>query len=112
MLASKLIEGIIVIDHGAFRRAYRPRLAHRILLLWTFRYFPTLPTAVLARWQKGVLSAVVKNGVLAPLPQRGSNMIIGTAETRSFAFAGAHRIPPRSDWEYIPRETDRKGVSA
>jgi len=100
-MLSKLIDGVLVIEQGMSRRAFRPGFLHCILLAWTFRYFPALPAMVLTSWQKAVISAVVRNGIPEPLPSKCSSTIIGTVENPIFPSPDAHGFAPNTDWEYV-----------
>ena len=95
-MLSKILDGVLVIEQGVCRRACRPKLGHRLLLLWTFRNFASLPQIVLANWQEKIIAAVVWNGVAAPLPSKGSSQIIGIVENPMIPAAAGTQ--PGVDW--------------
>ena len=80
MLVSKLVDGVIIVQNGASRRAIRPKFVHRLLLAWVFRNFISLPMPVLAKWQKALVATVMADSLFIPVPAEDSDVIIGTLE--------------------------------
>jgi hypothetical protein len=115
MLVSKLLDGVIVVEQRASRRAFRPKFAHRIMLSWTFRNFTSLPILVLANWQKAVITAIVADGVVVSVPSADSGMIIGIVENVPMAGAAIVNkkpVTPALEWEYSASRPAGNRVSA
>jgi hypothetical protein len=112
MFVSKLLEGVIVIDQGRSRRAIRPKFLHRIMLVWVFRYFASLPMVVLARWQKMLVGAVIAQGRVVPVPGGDSGVIIGTVENAASPGVEQRAIAPAGGWEYARQHAARHRASA
>jgi hypothetical protein len=100
-MLSRIIDGVLVVQHGASRRAFAPSLRQRVLLIWIFRYFGSLPSTVLTGWQRKLISEVVNTASCAPLPLRGSGVIIGTVESPVVSPASGQPLPHGKDWEYV-----------
>lgn len=103
MLVSKLVDGVIIVQHGASRRAFRPRFVHRLLLAWVFRNFISLPVSVLAKWQKALIAAVMAEALFIPVPPEDSAAIIGTVESATAPTVKGKPVAPAADWEYMRR---------
>ena len=112
MLVSKLLDGVMVVEQDASRRAFRPKFLHRIMLAWIFRYFASLPMPVLAKWQKSLIAEVMAEGVLVPVPNRDSDVIIGMVENATASPVEGKPIAPVADWEYVTRRPTGDRISA
>ena len=111
MPVSKLLEGVLVVESFGSRRAFRPKFTHRVLLVWVFRYFASLPLVALSQWQKTLVYSVMSRGTVAAVPSRDSEAIIGTVENAA-APAIAKPVVARTDWGYLRRDTVRNRLSA
>jgi hypothetical protein len=111
MLVSKLVDGVIIVQHGASRRAFRPRFVHRLLLAWVFRNFISLPVSVLAKWQKTLIAAVMAEALFIPVPTEDTAAIIGTVESATPTLKGKP-VAPSADWEYMRRRAVGNRLSA
>ena len=103
MLVSKLVDGVIIVQHGASRRAFRPRFVHRLLLAWVFRNFISLPVSVLAKWQKTLIAAVMAEALFIPVPPEDSAAIIGTVESATAPTVKGKPVASSADWKYMRR---------
>jgi len=112
MLVSKLVDGVIIVQHGASRRAFRPRFVHRLLLAWVFRNFISLPVAVLAKWQRTLIGAVMADALFIPVPTEDSAAIIGTVESGATPTVNGKPAAPSADWEYLRRRAVGNRLSA
>ena len=102
-MVSKLVDGVIIVQHGASCRAFRPRFVHRLLLTWVFRNFISLPVSVLAKWQKTLLAAVMAEALFIPVPPEDSAAIIGTVESATTPTVKGKPVAPSADWKYMRR---------
>jgi hypothetical protein len=112
MLVSKLVAGVIIVQYGASRRAFRPKFVHRLLLAWVFRNFISLPMPVLAKWQKTLIGAVMAEALFIPVPDEGSAAIIGTVESATTPPVNGKPVIPSTDWEYLRRRAVGNRLSA
>jgi hypothetical protein len=112
MLVSKLLDGVVVVERGASRRAFRPKFLHRIMLAWIFRNFASLPLSVLTTRQKTLIAEVIARAGTVPVPYHDSSTIIGTVE--SVTTPPSQRKPSASstDWECFPSRAASDRVSA
>jgi hypothetical protein len=112
MLVSKLLDGVVVVEHGTSRRAFRPKFLHRLMLVWIFRYFTALPMPVLSGWQRSLIIMVMTQGAIIPLPSRESGIIIGTVENAASPPVTDAPLPAIGDWDYAPRRASADRISA
>jgi hypothetical protein len=112
MLVSKLVDGVIIVQRGASRRAFRPRFVHRLLLAWVFRNFISLPVSVLAKWQKALIAAVMADALFIPVPTEDSAAIIGTVESATTPTVKGKPAAPSADWQYLRRRAVGNRLSA
>jgi hypothetical protein len=112
MLVSKLIDGVMIVQRGTSRRAFRPKFVHRLLLAWVFRNFISLPVPVLAKWQKTLISAVMAEALFIPIPSGDSAAIIGTVESATPLPVHGKPVAPSADWEYLRRRAVGNRLSA
>ncbi|MBZ5510571.1 MAG: hypothetical protein LAN70_05300 [Acidobacteriia bacterium] len=112
MLVSKLLEGVVVVERGSSRRAFRPKFVHRLLLAWLFRHFASLPMSVLTASQKALVANIIANGRTTPVPDGDFGTIIGTVE--SVIPQADHRKPVASStgWEFARRGATGDRISA
>lgn len=103
MLLPKLLEGVVVLEREGSRRAVRPRFLHRIMLVWVFRHFSSLPLVVLSRWQRMLLAVIVAQGIIVPVPGRDSGTIIGTVESGISPAAEEEPLATEGGWDYARR---------
>ena len=112
MFVSKLVDGVIIVQHGASRRAFRPKFVHRVLLAWVFRNFISLPVPVLAKWQKALIAAVMADSLFIPVPSEDSAAIIGTVESVGPPTFHGKPVASNPDWEYLRRRAVGNRLSA
>jgi hypothetical protein len=112
MLVSKLLDGVVVVERGSSRRAFRPKFMHRIMLAWVFRYFASLPMSVLTSWQKALIAEVMARAGTTPLPNRDSGSIIGTVESVTTPPIQRKPSATSTDWECFPPRAAGNRVSA
>jgi hypothetical protein len=111
-MVSKLLDGVVVVERGSSRRAFRPKFMHRIMLAWVFRHFASLPMSVLTSSQKTLIAEIMARAETIPVPNRNACTIIGTVE--SVANPPSQRKPsaPSTDWECFPSRAAGNRVSA
>jgi hypothetical protein len=112
MLVSKLLDGVVVVERGSSRRAFRPKFMHRIMLAWVFRNFASLPMSVLTPRQKTFIAEVMAKAGTVPVPYRDSCMIIGTVESATTPPSQSTPFAPSNDWECFPTHAAGNRVSA
>ncbi len=112
MLVSKLLDGVVVVERGSSRRAFRPKFVHRLLLAWVFRNFASLPMSVLTTRQKTLIADVIAKAGTIPVPNGDSGTIIGTVESVTTPSSRRKPSAPATDWECFPSRAAGTGVSA
>ena len=112
MLVSKLLDGVVVVERGSARRAFRPKFVHRLLLVWLFRHFASLPMSVLTAGQKTVVADIIANGRTIPVPDGDFGTIIGTVESVISPTAKGKPVTSSTGWEFAGRRATGNRVSA
>jgi hypothetical protein len=111
MLVSKLLNGVVVVERGSARRAFRPKFVHRLLLAWLFRNFASLPMSVLTTRQKSLVADIIAKGRTIPVPNGDLDTIIGTVESVIPQTANGKPVES-SGWEFARRPATDNRVSA
>ena len=96
MLLDKLTAGVLRIATPIGPRYIRPTFSQRLMLLWIFRHFETLPLQVLSHWQQSLIDALcIQQHFVAMHPVSGLEefAVIGTVERRP--PAEIESLPPR-----------------
>jgi hypothetical protein len=109
---AKLFDGVVIVERGTSRRAFRPKFLHRLLLAWLFRNFAYLPLAVLSRSQKALVAEIIAKGRTAPVPNPDQGTIIGTVETAVAPAANGKPVTSSTGWEFAGRSATGNRVSA
>jgi hypothetical protein len=112
MLISKLFQGVVVVECGSSRRAFRPKFVHRLLLAWLFRHFASLPMSVLTTRQKTLVADIIANGRTIPVPNGDFGTIIGTVESVIPQTAHGKPVAPSIGWEFAGRRATGNRISA
>ena len=112
MFISKLLEGVVVVERGSSRRAFRPRFVHRLLLAWLFRHFASLPMSVLTASQKALVANIIANGRTIPVPDGDWGTIIGTVESVSPQAANGKPVASSAGWQFARRGATGNRISA
>lgn len=111
-MLSKLFDGVVIVERGLSRRAFRPKFLHRLLLAWLFRNFAYLPFAVLSRSQKALVAEIIAKGRTAPVPNADQGTILGTVETAVTPAANGKPVTSSTGWEFAGRRASGNRVSA
>jgi hypothetical protein len=99
MWMGKLASGILCVVTPLGPRYINPSFPQRILLLWIFRHFHTLPQNILSGWQQSLTDTLCAEHKFVSLPHDTIfevAPIIGTIERRAAAQAREfpeHRVP-------------------
>ena len=112
MLVSKLLQGVVVVERGSSRRAFRPKFVHRVLLAWLFRNFASLPKSVLTARQKTLVADIMANGQTIPVADCDFGTIIGTVENVSPQAANGKPVASSTGWEFARRGATGNRISA
>jgi hypothetical protein len=112
MLVSKLLEGVVVVERGSSRRAFRPKFVHRLLLAWLFRHFACLPMSVLTASQKALVANIIASGRTTPVPDGDFGTIIGTVENVIPQTAHGKPVASSTGWEFARRRATGDRISA
>lgn len=112
MLVSKLLQGVVVVERGSSRRAFRPKFVHRLLLAWLFRNFASLPMSVLTARQKTLVANIIAKGRTIPVPAGHFGPIIGTVENVIPQTANGKPVASSTGWEFARRRATGDGISA
>lgn len=112
MLVSKLLDGVVVVERGSSRRAFRPKFAHRLLLAWLFRKFASLPMSVLTPRQKTMVADIIANGRTIAVPDGDLGTIIGTVESVIPQTANGKPVSSSTGWEFARRPATDNRISA
>lgn len=112
MLISKLLNGVVVVERGSSRRAFRPKFVHRLLLAWLFRHFASLPMSVLTARQKTLVANIIAKGRTNPVPNADFGTIIGTVESVIPQMANGKPVASSTGWEFARRRVTDNRISA
>jgi hypothetical protein len=112
MLVSKLLQGVVVVERGSSRRAFRPKFVHRLLLAWLFRNFASLPMSVLTTRQKAMVANIIAKGRTIPVPDGNFGTIIGTVESFVPQAANGKPVASSTGWEFARRRATGNRISA
>jgi hypothetical protein len=111
-MLSKLLDGVVIVERGSSRRAFRPKFLHRLLLAWLFRNFAYLPLAVLSKSQKALVAEIIAKGRTAPVPNADQGTIIGTVEAVVSPPTSGKPVVSSAGWEFSGRRPSGNRVSA
>ena len=94
MLIRKLAEGVLALETPIGPRYLQPTFLQRVVLLWTFRNFCSLPQSVLRPWERRMIEALWTEDRFVSLSSPGmlDRPVIGTLERR----------PPQAGIEVVP----------
>jgi hypothetical protein len=112
MFVSKLLNGVVVVERGSLRRAFQPKLVHRLLLAWLFRNFASLPMSVLTARQKTLVADIIANGRTIPVPNNDFGTIIGTVESVIPQTANGKPVASSTGWGFAGRRATGNSISA
>ena len=112
MFVSKLLKGVVVIERGSSRRAYQPKLVHRLLLAWLFRNFASLPISVLTARQKTLVADIMANGQTIPVADCDFGTIIGTVESVIPQTPNGKPVASSTGWGFARRRATGNSISA
>src|SRR5437868_1790274 len=112
MLVTKLLDGVVVVERGSSRRAFRPKFVQRLLLAWLFRHFATLPMAVLSGWQKAMVAKIISKGRTVPVPNADLGLILGIIETVVPQPRDGKPAESSTGWEFATRNATSNRISA
>jgi hypothetical protein len=112
MLASKLLKGVVVVECGSSRRAFRPKFVHRLLLAWLFRNFASLPMSVLTTRQKTLVADIIAEARTIPVPNGDWGTIIGTVESVVTQTRNGKPVASSAGWEFARRRATGNRTSA
>ena len=108
----KLFSGVVVVERGMSRRAFRPKFYHRLLLAWLFRNFASLPMSVMSARQKLLVGNIMANGRTAAVPNADLGTIIGTVETIITQTEHGKPVVSTAGWEFSSRRASGSRISA
>ena len=112
MFVPKLLKGVVVVERGSSRRAFRPKFVHRLLLAWLFRNFASLPMSVLTARQKTLVADIIAEGRTIPVPNGDLGTVIGTVESVIPQTADGRPVASSTGWEFARRRATGDRVSA
>jgi hypothetical protein len=94
MWIEKLADGVLELDTPIGSRYLQPSFAQRVLLLWTFRNFLSLPQSVLRPWERRLIDGLLSDDRFVSMSAPGmlDRPIIGKVERR----------PPQAEVELVP----------
>lgn len=83
MWMEKLYGGVLRVMTPIGPRYIQPSVRQRILLMWIFRHFHTLPQQVLSTWQRRMIDSLCVEHRFISLPDTMADApLIGTVEKR------------------------------
>lgn len=108
----KLFSGVVVVERGTSRRAFRPKFFHCLLLAWLFRNFASLPMSVMSARQKALVGNIMANGRTTALPNADLGTIIGTVETVIAQTVHGKPVASTAGWDFASRRASGSRISA
>ena len=93
----KLVSGVVRVVTPLGPRYINPSFRQRILLLWIFRHFHSVPQQVLNGWQQSLINTVYAEPKFTSLPYHSAfdeATIIGTIEPPAGVQVRSDRCPP------------------